>query len=325
MGDEKFSTTLGPFGSCGDRFCLSGYREGHSVEERIKLASRIKVLDGIELHYPMMFKEMSVGRAKELLQQGNLECSIVSVTVWSEMKWGRGSLTNPDGRVRTQAVETIKEGMDIAKELGASRINLWLGQDGFDYPFQVDYQLLWNELIDGLKECAKHNPEIKICLEYKPKEPRSHLIIPTVGKSLYTIEKVGFDNVGVNLDFGHAMMAFENPAESAVLLNKENRLFHLHFNDNYREFDWDMIAGSVHFWELLEFLFWLQEIDYQGWYSLDIFPYREDPMGACEMSIENIKSTLKLLEKLDRKKVRQALKTHNYLQISNLVRQVIYE
>jgi len=325
MERPKFSTTLGPFGSCGDRFCLNGYRESHPIEERIKLASRIEGLDGIELHYPKMFKEMSVNRVRDLLQQENLKCSIVLVTVWNEMKWGKGALTNPDSKIRAQAIEVIKEGMDVAKEVGASKINLWLGQDGFDYPFQVDYQLLWNRLIEGLKECAKHDPEVQICLEYKLKEPRSHIVIPTVGKALYIIEKVGFDNVGVNLDFGHAMMAFENPAESAVLLHNENKLFHLHFNDNYREFDWDMIVGSVHFWELLEFLFWLQEINYQGWYSLDIFPYREDPIEACEISIKNIKSILKLLGKLDKEKIKQALKTHNYLQISSLVRQVIYE
>jgi xylose isomerase len=30
-----------------------------------------------------------------------------------------------------------------------------------------------------------------------------------------------------------------------------------------------MIVGSLHFVEYLELLFWLREINYRGWYSMD--------------------------------------------------------
>jgi sugar phosphate isomerase/epimerase len=42
------------------------------------------------------------------------------------------------------------------------------------------------------------------------------------------------------------LMASEKVAESAVLLQHYgNKLFHLHFNDNYRTWHDDMILGSL--------------------------------------------------------------------------------
>jgi hypothetical protein len=37
-------------------------------------------------------------------------------------------------------------------------MTLWLGQDGFDYPFQADHRALWEMMITAIGEVAKHNP-----------------------------------------------------------------------------------------------------------------------------------------------------------------------
>jgi len=97
-----------------------------------------------------------------------------------------------------------------------------------------------------------------------------HSLISTVGKALLIAEEIELDNVGVNMDTGHALMGFENLAESAVLLHRYKRLFYLHLNDNYRDWDYDMIVGGVHIWETLELLYWLNKLGYDGWYTLDL-------------------------------------------------------
>jgi hypothetical protein len=49
-------------------------------------------------------------------------------------------------------------------------------------------------------------------------------------------------------------------AEAAVMFSMAGRkLFHMHFNDNYRSWDDGMIVGSVHFVGYVELLFWLRE------------------------------------------------------------------
>ena len=79
-------------------------------------------------------------------------------------------------------------------------------------------------------------------------------------------KETGLANVGVCIDVGHSFMAGENVAESAVLLQHHGeKLFHMHFNDNYRSWDDDMIVGSVHWVEYVELLHWLRETGYAGW------------------------------------------------------------
>jgi hypothetical protein len=52
-------------------------------------------------------------------------------------------------------------------------------------------------------------------------------------------------------------MTHENVAESAVLLQHySNKLFHMHYNDNYCSWDDDMIVGFIHLVEYIELLFW---------------------------------------------------------------------
>ena len=65
-----------------------------------------------------------------------------------------------------------------------------------------------------------------------------------------------------------------------------NRLFHMHFNDNYTSWDDDMMVGSVHSIEYIEMLYWLDRCGYKGWLSMDQYPYREDAAGAIGESIE---------------------------------------
>jgi len=49
--------------------------------------------------------------------------------------------------------------------------------------------------------------------------------------------------MGVLIDIRHSYMAFENPAEGVYLLASSGKLYHTHFNDNYRDWNHDMIVG----------------------------------------------------------------------------------
>ena len=56
-------------------------------------------------------------------------------------------------------------------DAGGDLMTLWLGQDGFDYPFQADYLRLWDHTAEALRIIAAHHPGIDISIEYKPNEP----------------------------------------------------------------------------------------------------------------------------------------------------------
>lgn len=299
----RIATHLGPFGSGGDRYNLKGYRAADAIEERIRLASTVKGLSGIELNFRGLVNEDNAATFKVLLDEVGLACANVSMNVWGEAKWAQGSLSNPNPAIRQDAKDLIIAGMQTTKKLGGHLVSLWPGQDGFDYPFEADYAQRVDCFIEGLQACARAVPDVRICVEYKPKEPRTHSLIDTAARIMWLLSKVDAKNVGVLLDVGHSLYAGENVAESAVLLQREGILDLIHFNDNYGEWDWDMIPGSVRFWELLELIFWLRETGYHGWYSIDISTPRMDPVKAIQQSVTNIERLDRIADRLDRETI----------------------
>ncbi len=299
----RIATHLGPFGPGSDRYNPRGYKPGVGPEERIRQAATVQGLDGVELNFRGLVDEDSAPAIKALLDEVGLACVNVSMNVWGDGKWGLGSLSSPDPAVRRDAAEVIIQGMKTARVLGCSLVSLWPGQDGFDYPFQVSYGQMMDWFIEGLQACADAVPDVRLCIEYKPKEPRTHLLADTAARTMWMIGKAARPNLGVLLDVGHGLYAYENVAQSAVLLQREGLLDLLHFNDNYGEWDWDMIPATVRFWELLELIFWLRESGYRGWYSIDIIMPRGDATQAVQQSVTNIQRLYRLTEKLDRQAI----------------------
>jgi sugar phosphate isomerase/epimerase len=282
----------GPWGGPSDRFMRAGYREAMPVAERLQRVAELRrrgLVEGLETRYPGEVNEENVSEFRQFLSDNDLDVAAVGTPISSSPQFGHGSLTARDPAVRRAAIGRVKAGLDICAEIGGDRVYFFLGQDGCDYPFEVDYGDAWNWIIEGLSEIAAHRQDVRVCVEYKPFEPRRRIFVNNVGISLHVFDQIGADNLGAVFDAGHAMMVGENLGESIYLLSREKRLFHVHFTDNYRNFDDDMIVGSVHFVHFLEAVYWLKRVGYTGWQSLDLYPYREDPDVAVTQSIRLLK------------------------------------
>jgi L-rhamnose isomerase len=300
MTDPRISTHLAPFSPGADRFANGGYQPEIGLEARIRQAAMIPELNGIELNFRSSITEQNAGTIQSLLEEVGLACANVSMNVWGHALWKDGSLSNADKKVRHAAIDLIIAGMGTAKQIGCPLISIWPGQDGFDYPFSMDYLQQMNRFVEGLKICADAVPDVRICIEYKPKEPRCFSLVDSASRCMWMLSKVDRPNVGVLLDVGHALFAHENAAQTAVLLHNEKYLDLIHFNDNYGDWDWDMVPGTIRFWEMLELIFWLQEIGYAGFYSIDIISPRSPAIDAVKLSVENIRRIFRMASTLDR-------------------------
>jgi xylose isomerase len=287
---------LAPFSAVVDRFMPGGYREGMPFEEQLRRAKEVTGLDGVGLDYPLQFDDPLV--LEHLLDRYGLKACVIEIGIYGERRWSRGSLTAVEEATRREAIAATKRGMDAASELGVGEILLWPGQDGFEYPFQVGYDRAWGYLLEGLSEVADHRPEIKIGLEYKPKEPRVRCTVDTAAKALLLCQTVGRANLGVTVDLGHALAAQENPGQSLALCAHYGRLFQVHVNDNYGDWDSDLLVGQVNFWLTLEFFYWLQRVGFASWYIMDFFPYREDGPAALAQCIRNTRRLVELATRL---------------------------
>lgn len=321
---NKYSVILGNLGNTCDRFLPTGYKDKLPKEEMIRQAAAIPGIEGLELVGTWDITKDNVKVMKRLLSDHDLKCVSIIPDLFSQKRWGGGSFAAKSAVIRRQAYEETCVVSELAEVMGCSLINLWLGQDGYDYPLQSHYLRERQWMVEGLVKVAERFPRLRYALEYKPKEPRTHSFQARMGDTLLMALDTGLSNVGVCIDVGHSFVAGENVAEAAAVLQSHgNRLFHMHFNDNYRLWDDDMIVGSLHFVEYLELLFWLKEINYRGWYSMDQYPYRENGAAAVSESVLFLEGVERLLTPSNRAAMRKLLVKGDATASSAFMRQLI--
>lgn len=321
--DFRLASNLAPFSRLCDRFVPGGYTEGYEFEKQLEMLSRIDGIDGVALAWPCQFQDGSA--LKKTLADHGLKLGTVDTDIYTEARFKLGSLSNPDAGIRRAAVDRVKGAIDAAVAAGSPDLNLWLGHDGFDYFFQGHYADAWNCIVEGLREIASHNPALPISLEYKCKEPRANQYVANAGKALWLVNKISKPHVGVTLDFGHALAALENPAECAVLALREGRLQQVHLNDNYRDWDHDMVPGSVNVWDHVEFFYWLRKLSYRGWFCIDVFPYREDGTQVLQRTVQVCRKCLRIADRLMEMNVEQLLRSGEHLEMMRILWDMVGE
>ncbi|MHB8136161.1 MAG: sugar phosphate isomerase/epimerase family protein [Anaerolineaceae bacterium] len=274
---------------------VTTYRQATEIFEALRQAAKIPGVRGVDVsrnYMPENIKEF-----KAVLQDLNLEVASVGAGLSSGPNMVHGSFSANNVEIRKIAIDRVKESMDIAKELGSDKVLLWFGQDGYDYHFETDYKARWNYLVEGIRDCAQYRDDVRLCVEYKAREPKIHQFVNSASTALVLIQDVNEKNVGVLFDVGHALLADETLAESAVMLAQHNKLWHIHLNDNYKHADSDLVPGTVHSMAFLELFFWLKRLDYEGYVTFDTVAHSHDPY---EVTAESVQFTKLLIASADR-------------------------
>ncbi len=295
---RRYACILGNLGNTKDRFC-GGYKQNPDTMTMLRQAAAVPGVAGIELVGTWDVTPATASEMRKALDGLGLSCVSVIPDLFTHARFGKGSFSSPDPMTRAYAVDETKRAAESAQVLGCPMLNLWPGQDGYDYLLAADYMQQRDWLRDGLAEAAEAFPGLRFALEYKPKEPRCRSYLATMADTLLMCDEIGLDNVGVCIDTGHAFNAQESLGEAIVLAARHGakrggdtpaspdpgRLFHLHCNDNHGHWDDDMIVGSIRYTAYIEALHWLDRVGYDGWISMDQYPYREEAAEAIGESI----------------------------------------
>ena len=292
-----FGAGLWNFATYVDRYATDGYGEPRSTIEQIDLAGRVGDIAYVDINFPWT-PGVTTDDVKAALERNGLRAIGVTPDIYLR-EHQMGAFTNPDPAKRASAMEIMHGAAEAVRALGARYVKIWPGQDGFDYPFQVDYKELNRLAVEGMRDLARANPDLKFVIEYKPREPRTHMFWSSAAKTVLGIQAMGVDNVGVLLDFGHALFGGESPAEAAQLLIDHGLLWGMDVNDNYRGWDDDMVVGTVHITEVFEFFHTLRKNGWEGVWQLDQFPFREDVVDNARTSIRFLKALHRALDRLD--------------------------
>jgi len=323
MAQPTFGAGIWHFATYVDRYATDGYGEPVTLLQSIDRAGAVGDLSYVDLTFPFTDPGLTLADVKEALDRNDLRVIGITPEIYTRV-FAKGAFTNPDPSVRRRAHELITDAASVVRELGASYVKLWPGQDGWDYPFQVDHHALWKNSLDGVASLAQEHPDLRFVIEYKPREPRVKMSFDSVARTLLGIEKIGLPNIGILLDFGHSLYGGESPADAAQLAIDYGRLFGMDVNDNLRGWDDDLVAGTVHPIELFEFFYTLRKNGWEGVWQLDQFPFREDSVTAAKAAIEFLKAVDRGLERLDFKAMQKAQDQHDALTALRLARQALF-
>lgn len=268
-------------------------RENTDLKEAIHAIGKIDGIAYIDLNYPEHFLGYTPEQVKEILIQSGLRCNAINLRFRD--KYLNGEFGNKDIEITREAIQLSKEAADVCKILEGDQLVIWLGFDGFDYSFQIDYIKVWKQVVNAFQEVCDYT-DLPVSIEYKPYEERVHCLIDSFGTTMLMLRDINRKNLGVTLDFCHMLMKKENPAFAAAWLLEQNQLYNMHMNDGEGSTDDGMMVGTVNIWKTVEVFYYLKKYNFNGAVYFDTFPKREK---AAEECIANIKMCHKIEQIID--------------------------
>ena len=228
----------------------------------------------------------TVDRIRSALQQHGVRCSMVTCETFHHPVFAASAAAEAP-EVRAYAARRLSNVVEIGHDLGAGFAVYWPGTLGYMIQGAIDETQTLRWFADGINAaCARDiavaeergRGTLKHCLEAKPFEPVSQIILPSsdamlafIGSGLLTHPEM----VGLNPEYLHELMwgaACRAALARALVCGK---LWHFDINDGYPlKHDVDLGVGLVNPLDWLNVLILLRSHGYEGPFNLDFKPPR---------------------------------------------------
>lgn len=254
LKQQRIETPSWGYANSGTRFKAFPW-PGAAVTTRQKIddAAMVQRMTGIApsvaLHIPWDTPEDGdYGAMRQYAEAQGVRIGAVNPNVFQDEIYRLGSLGNPDGTVREQALDHLLECCEIMRVVGSNNLSLWFA-DGTNYAGQDSLRARKQRFEEGLRHVYAHLPaEGRMLIEYKFFEPAFYSTdIPDWGTAYAWSLKLG-EQAQVLVDLGHHASGVNIEQIVAFLLD-EGRLGGFHFN-NRKYADDDLVVGSVNPYEL---------------------------------------------------------------------------
>ncbi|MHC4682572.1 MAG: sugar phosphate isomerase/epimerase family protein, partial [Planctomycetota bacterium] len=171
------------------------YHPERKLEEKFALAAKVKEISGFELCYPADFEDPKT--LTSLLSDYGFGVSSVNVRSRRTGKWLRGAFSSAQRNERQEVIDDFTHAVDMAAEIGSPRISTCPLNDGHDYVFEMNYFDAYRYAEETFDAICRHDPAMKVCIEYKWNDPRTRCLFATAGETLSFCQSVDADNLGV--------------------------------------------------------------------------------------------------------------------------------
>jgi L-rhamnose isomerase/sugar isomerase len=184
-----------------------------------------------------------VNDVRTLASKNGVEPGSINPNVFQDQAYKYGSFGNPDAAVRQQALDHVRESIEIGRKLRTRDVSLWFA-DGANYPGtqSIRKRKQWFEENLAAAHAALSGNQ-RLLVEYKPFEPAFYFTdIADWGMALLLAKAAG-PQAKVLVDTGHHYQA-QNIEQIVAWLLDAGMLGGFHFNDR-RYADDDLTMGSI--------------------------------------------------------------------------------
>ena len=319
-------------------YCNSGTRfhlfptvgAARNMEEILQDAAQIQKICGVcpNIGIETMVEDLDAGLDKTATAARDLGIGIASFepNVTARYEYRFGSLAAREESIRRQAIEWYHRNIELAKQLGVKVIVNWMG-DGTNYPGEDSFRDRKHVLLESYKAIYdKLGDDMRLCLEYKPFEPRFyHTDDCDWGAANMYCNKLG-EKAQVIVDTGHHLQG-ANIEHIVSMLLDEKRMGGFHFNSK-KYADDDLLVAAINPYEL--YLIMNEIVDAQNdpriaknaneiMFMIDQNHYMEDKMLSCVKSVMNIQTAYTKALLIDRAALLDARVKHDVARAESLM------
>jgi sugar phosphate isomerase/epimerase len=222
--------------------------------------------------------------AADKLQISNVNSFMMHAVDDHRQRYWHPSWIEPDYNYRRVRIDHTRRALTLARELGAKCITT---EPGGPVGPGESWHAALKLFVEMIKPVAEHAENEGVLLLV---EPEPGLLIETADQFLEFMQHIDSPAVGLNFDIGHAYCVNDEPAETIPRVAKYIRHFHLE----------DIAATRVHHHLVpgegaIDFAATLRAIralDYQGWVTIELYPYVDDPDQAARTALARVQEIL---------------------------------
>jgi sugar phosphate isomerase/epimerase len=188
------------------------------------------------------------------------------------------SFLEPDPHYRRVRIDHTRRALSLCAELGAPHVTTEPGGPLAPGQSRQEAIDLFIEVLKPLAEHA-HNEGVLLLIE-----PEPGLLLETTDQYLEVAERLDAPSTGLNFDVGHAFCVSEDLPRAIARRAPHIRHYHLE----------DIAATRVHHHlvpgtgaiDFAEVLAAIHETGYDGWLTVELYPFVDDPDTAARRAFE---------------------------------------
>lgn len=249
----------------------------------------VEIMADVPHAWPAYLLEEQKEEIRRALADNNLRISNINSFMMHAVddprqKYWHPSWIEPDPHYRQIRINHTKKALTLARELGAPCVTTEPG--GPLEPGQ-SWSAALKLFVEMFKPVAAHAEKEGVLLLV---EPEPGLLIETADQFLEFMRHIDSPAVALNFDIGHAYCVKDDPATTIPRVAKFIRHFHLE----------DIAATRVHHHlvpgegaiDFAATLKAIRDINYQGWVTIELYPYIDDPDQAARTALKRVQEIL---------------------------------